>query len=147
LRFDDFLPLPPDYRRAEPLTAPPIGETIESAEAAYRSVLDDVGANRRLDCVGRWVAEQDTIDARITAEVRTNGGSDKAIYHEDDVGGFPTIEPAEACPDADRDGMPDEWEARYGFNTAVDGDNAADSDGDGYTNIEEYLNGSDPQAP
>ncbi len=38
--------------------------------------------------------------------------------------------------------MPDEWEKGYGFDPS-DASNAA-MDNDGYTNIEEYLNGTDP---
>jgi hypothetical protein len=35
--------------------------------------------------------------------------------------------------------MPDSWEASRGLNPNTD-DSAQDRDGDGYTNIEEYLN-------
>ena len=41
--------------------------------------------------------------------------------------------------DTDNDGMPDDWETAHGFNPAV-ADNNGDFDGDGYTNLEEYLN-------
>ena len=40
--------------------------------------------------------------------------------------------------------MPDEWEKKYGLDANNADDNASDKDGDGYTNIEEYLNGTDP---
>ena len=39
--------------------------------------------------------------------------------------------------------MPDVWEKQHGLETGVS-DDADDTDGDGYTNIEEYLNGTDP---
>lgn len=35
--------------------------------------------------------------------------------------------------------MPDVWERQRGLNPALD-DSASDRDGDGYTNLEEYLN-------
>ena len=41
--------------------------------------------------------------------------------------------------DTDNDGMPDTWETAHGFNPAV-ADDKGDADGDGYTNLEEYLN-------
>jgi len=41
--------------------------------------------------------------------------------------------------DADGDGMPDDWEARYGV-----ADPAQDPDQDGLDNLHEYLNGTDP---
>ena len=44
------------------------------------------------------------------------------------------------------DGMPDEWERKHGLNPADPADAARDANGDGYTNVEEYLNGRDPTA-
>jgi hypothetical protein len=41
---------------------------------------------------------------------------------------------------SDEDGMPDAWESARGLAPLDPADNAKDRDGDGYTNIEEYLN-------
>ena len=46
--------------------------------------------------------------------------------------------------DADGDGLPDEWERRYGMNPSDASDADADADGDGFTNKEEYLAKTDP---
>ena len=48
-------------------------------------------------------------------------------------------EPAPA--DTDKDGMPDGWENAKGLNPGEASDASKDRDGDGYTNIEEYING------
>lgn len=45
--------------------------------------------------------------------------------------------------DLDSDGMPDEWERDYGLNALSD-DSAADFDGDGSSNINEYNAGTYP---
>jgi hypothetical protein len=37
--------------------------------------------------------------------------------------------------------MPDEWEQKMGLNAGDPSDAAADRNGNGYTNLEEYLNG------
>jgi hypothetical protein len=47
-------------------------------------------------------------------------------------------------PDADGDGMPDAWEIAHGLNPNNSSDATQDPDGDGYTNLQEYQNGTDP---
>lgn len=49
-----------------------------------------------------------------------------------------------AVADTDGDGIPDEWEKRYGLNPADPSDAAADTDGDGFTNAEEFAAKTDP---
>jgi hypothetical protein len=43
------------------------------------------------------------------------------------------------------DGMPDEWELMNGLNPNDPTDANGDINGDGYTNIEKYINGIDPK--
>jgi hypothetical protein len=50
------------------------------------------------------------------------------------------------CVDWDADGIPDDWEIRYGLNPWANDANL-DSDGDGLTNLEEYELGTDPFNP
>ena len=61
-----------------------------------------------------------------------------------DVGGWPELKSLPAPADTDGDGMPDEWEKKHGLNPNDASDGPQDKDKDGYTNIEEYLNGTDP---
>lgn len=139
-------PLPSEFRRTEPLPQPPIPIAIQPAYEAYDAVLADVGTNARLDCLGRWVPNVDAIDARLLLHVK-NGTASKASppAHEDQVGGYPAIDPGQPCPDTDHDGMPDAWEIALG----VLNPNVANSAGNdlhpNYTNIEVYLNGRELQ--
>lgn len=47
--------------------------------------------------------------------------------------------------DTDGDGMPDTWESANGLNPNDPSDGPLDSDKDGYTNLEEYLNRTNPK--
>jgi len=46
--------------------------------------------------------------------------------------------------DSDGDGMPDEWEKKFGLNPNDPADAGLDKDGDGFTNLEEYMAKTDP---
>jgi hypothetical protein len=48
-------------------------------------------------------------------------------------------------PDRDADGMPDDWERSYALDPDNPADAALDPDGDGLTNLQEYLSGTNPR--
>ena len=146
-RASDDLPeiniIDPDSRQfavAKPFSAQAI--TTTTAAQAYEQVLEGAGANMGLGCDGIFFSRRDAIDARIVNDVRQGIG--KIIDDPSEVGGWLTIPGAAPCADSDHDGMPDVWEQKYGFDPANSLDGSKDADGDGYTNIEEFLNGTDP---
>ena len=112
--------------------------TIDSAGKAYERVLAHAGATR---------PKRDPVDIRILQEVRTGTVTFEAgkgiIQQVSDVGGYPQYQ-GQPVVDSDGDGMPDEWETKYGLNPHDASDAVKDCNGDGYTNIEKYLNGIDP---
>ena len=61
------------------------------------------------------------------------------------MGGYPEYKAWEPYIDTDADGMPDEWEKQYGLNPNDASDANGDCNGDGYTNIEKYINGINPK--
>jgi hypothetical protein len=60
---------------------------------------------------------------------------------QEDVGGWELYPEVRRPADWDRDGdgMADAWEEERALNPADPGDGQTDRDGDGYTNLEEYL--------
>lgn len=125
-------------RAREPF--PPVAAVRQqSAREAFELVLAQAGATR---------PKRDAVDTRVIESVRTG----KPVFGQgiiktpDDVGGWPRYRSGRAPADRDHDGMPDRWERRHGLNPRDAADGPQDSDGDGYTNVEEYLNGTDPTA-
>jgi pectate lyase len=59
--------------------------------------------------------------------------------------GWPIIANGTAYADSDKDGMADTWETTWGFDKTNSADGILDADSDGYTNIEEFLNGTSPK--
>jgi hypothetical protein len=62
------------------------------------------------------------------------------------VGGYPDYR-GEPYEDSDSDGMPNDWETKHGLDSEDASDAAGDLNEDGYTNIEDFLNGLDPTGP
>jgi pectate lyase len=135
--------IPLEWRRSTPLpstTNPIVPEPVENIIGEKGSIVPTVGASRRLDCNGNWVANRDSVDARLVTQYLTNTGKSSIPVKESDGGGIPTIASGTACTDTDNDGMPDDWENANFKNLQQTA--AGDADGNGYTNIEEYLNGT-----
>ena len=108
----------------------------QRAKDAYKSCLKYSGCS----------LVRDTVDERTIANIVEQKG--ELIDSQNDVGGWDRY-PIERRPegwDRDRDGMPDAWEKANGLNPKAPADRNGDRDGDGYTNLEEYLNSlcSDP---
>jgi len=118
------------------------------APVKYRSLnrfetpsITSVTAAEALDIVlaqaGATAPQRDAVDQRVVNGVKDRTGS--IIDSPEDVGGCPELASGTAPLDSDKDGMADQWERQMGLdpNDAADGND--DLDGDGYTNIEEYL--------
>ena len=136
---------PPDratHERFEPMTGSTHPITVHPVSDLENMILADVGASRRLDENGNWVSNRDAVDERLINEYIN--GTGQIPNDENAVGGYPTIDPGTPYQDWDHDGMPDQWENQHGLEPGDDSDGPKDADGDGYTNIEEFLNGTDP---
>jgi hypothetical protein len=118
--------------------------TTQTADAAYKNVLSDVGANQPFF---------DKHDNRIIGETLkgtytfkgSKSGLGGLIDNEADQGGWPNFV-SETRPtnwDTDHDGLPNWWEEAKGLNVnsaANDfSDTNLDKDKDGYTQLDDYL--------
>lgn len=127
---DWSIPAPLHYQSSEPISFPQSLTTIHSAEEVLIDVLKDVGANS---------PKLDSVDRRVLNETMKGRGT-LISKNADEVGGYPVYTSGNPKPDSDNDSIPDGWEDRLGFNKYDSSDALLDADGDGYTNIEEYLN-------
>jgi hypothetical protein len=102
-----------------------------SPREAYAHVVERAGASR----------SRDALDRRLIAELVSLGALGQIVSSEHDVplAGIGHVEGGVAPLDTDGDGMPDAWERARGLDPRVQ-DHNGDPDGDGYTNLEDYLN-------
>ncbi|MFB6320090.1 polysaccharide lyase family 1 protein [Saccharicrinis sp. FJH54] len=132
--------------------------SLLSAKEAYDVVLSNAGAT---------LPRRDPVDLRIVKQVQENKvdlenytvidslyqfkhrrlGPDSykhgIITDIRQVGGYPEYK-GKPRKDTDMDGMPDSYEKKYGLNPKDASDANGDMNGDGYSNIEGYINGIDP---
>jgi len=106
----------------------------QSAGDAFESVLSNAGAS----------LHRDAADERLVKGVRERTG--RLIDSQDQVGGWPVLKSEKRPLDTDGDGMPDDWERSHGLNPNDPSDRNGDFNGDGYTNLEKYLNSLCPSA-
>ena len=134
---------------------PPYVKT-HTAREAFTNVLADVGAN---------FPKSDVIDLHVIKDVRdgtaeytgTKGPTygdrpspnfagiiDEPIDDKSALGSpnfpWPDYKTYNVPVDSDHDGIPDDWERAHGLNPNDSSDAKKDLNGDGYTNLEKYLN-------
>lgn len=137
-------------RLEKPLEADVV--TTHTAEEAYRLVLDNAGCSK----------DRDAIDERIVEETRTGTATYRGSVSQDAdrLPGLIDL-PEDVMPegadspwcklsdggvtrkqlrDRDGDGMPDWWEQEQGLNPKQPDGNLCTLSGEGYTNLEVYLN-------
>jgi hypothetical protein len=138
---------------------------IQPANQAYETVLASAGATLpKRDAVDERIAKTvrtGQVSAKVPTDIETQlggvGYSKEAIQriaeliplgiitHPSQVGGYPEYQ-GTPYQDSDQDGLPDEWEKKHGLNSTDASDASGDLNGDGYTNIEDFINGLDPKA-
>lgn len=116
----------------------------QSASAAYKNVLSDVGANQPFfDKQDNRIVEE-TLKGTFTYK-GSKSGLGGLIDNEKDAGGFPNFasETRPADWDTDHDGLPNWWEKAFDLNEnskAGDFSDAnSDTDKDGFTQLDNYL--------
>ena len=116
-----------NYNKRMALLAPgpAVPVTIHGYNEAKNLVISNVGAT---------LPRRDAVDERLINELNTGTG------RLDKGSDWPFIANGTPPADSDHDGMPDEWENAHGLDPQNAADGNQDADGDGYLNIEEFLN-------
>jgi hypothetical protein len=87
------------------------------------------------------------VDDYVMDELVSYGKKGKTISDETSLGlanAVGTIPGGAAPADVDRDGMADAWETANGLDPSDAEDRNEDRNGDGWTNLEEYINSLAP---
>jgi|ETNmetMinimDraft_26_1059896.scaffolds.fasta_scaffold17296_2 beta-lactamase superfamily II metal-dependent hydrolase len=95
------------------------------------------------DTDGDGLTDYDEVDTHLTSPMRSdtdgdrlNDGEEVSVYFTD-----PLYE------DSDQDGMPDGWEVIYGLDPRSPLDANEDADNDNISNLQEYMDGTEPGVP
>ena len=114
--------------------------TTHTAQTAYEMVTRYAGASYRRDSHDSYIT-----DDVLTGTAKYSGAGQEGkgfINNQDEAGGWPELASTEAPTDTDQDGIPDEWETRYGLdpNNTNDGRVCSLDKNGYYTNLEVYCN-------
>lgn len=117
---------------------PPVTGLLAAPLAAPR--VTPTSPSELVDLVVRSVGAlpPDSVDLRLVADLVEGRGVSGAPGRTHDL---PVPAPAVGAPypDTDGDGVEDSWERTMGLDPLDPSDGAEDSDGDGYTHLEEFL--------
>jgi pectate lyase len=106
--------------------------TTQAAEQAYIQVMSRAGAIRYRDSIDKRMIR--TVLNHLPGHIQTQA----------DWGGWPTLPTGAAAPDANGDGVPNDWAIANGFSTTTALNTAFAPDG--YTYLEKYLHSLTPNA-
>lgn len=88
-----------------------------------------------LKSVGASLPHSDAVDLRLINDTRNKTGN----LTDTETGGYPFLSVGTPFIDNDKDGISDDWEIAFGLNPANSKDGSEDANGDGYTNLEDFL--------
>jgi hypothetical protein len=110
-----------------------------------------VGDYRRIKCDGTWEFRADSMLSALLEEARDSTGISVATQIDSAFVAARweyTKAAGVACADPDNDGMASEFENLYaGLDPNDASDKNGDLDGDGWSNVEEFVNGTNPTIP
>ncbi|MGJ5643135.1 hypothetical protein I3217_13530, partial [Formosa sp. S-31] len=132
--------LPSNYFKSSQFSLLGAKINIQSSDAAFNDVKMDVGCNARLNADGSKSSNVDVLDSEWLGNVRNGKYTNRLSTSEYIVPSF-SSKSRPSNYDTDKDGMADEWERNTFGDLSRDG--KGDYDGDGYTDLEEFLNGVD----
>jgi pectate lyase len=113
-----------------PFMHPPIAVTIDSAEVAYQKAVAGAGCS----------LHRDPVDKRLIAELTSLGKEGHIVQNEEEAGGIGELNGGQCPVSTAMDGVADTWKTGHGLDLKAKDVALGDYNGDGYTNLEKYLN-------
>jgi hypothetical protein len=132
-------PWPERWYRNTPLPTEQFPITADPVENLDTVLLPTVGNSQHLDCNGDYVINRDSEAARAIL-VYQNRAADDLFSGQHAA---PAISSGTACQETFHDGIADQWKTKHGLSTS-DASLGSRTAPNGYTYLENYLNGTDP---
>jgi pectate lyase len=137
-------PIRGSWQRDTPLPSEQFPITADSANSLDSVLLPTIGNSQHLDCSGNFVSMRDSQDARVIAQYvakGSGGGFAGPNYHG--PSSSLAIASGTVCQESLHDGIPDQWKTLKGLST-TDSTLHKTVAPNGYTYLENYLDGTDP---
>ena len=130
-------PVPIEFKQNSPFSLMGSPIQIENANDAYNTVVNDVGSNATVSSTGEIVYYTDNLDMSYINKVKSRSSN---LYRSVNQYDYPRLPSNTPYKDDDLDGMPNDWEIAKGLDPNNAEDRNGDENGNGYTNLEDFLN-------
>jgi len=133
--------VPSSWFRSSPLPSPTFPITADPASSLEAVLLSRVGNSQQITCDGAWSPRRQSEDVAMIAEYQSRAPG--SLWSAPSGYATASVSNGTPCTESLHDGIPDQWKTKYGLSVS-DGSLRNKTAPNGYTYLENYLNGTDP---
>jgi hypothetical protein len=133
--------VPSSWFRSSPLASQTFPITADPASSLDAVLLPRVGNSQQISCDGTWSPRRQNEDAAMIAEYQNRASG--SLWSAPSGYTTASISTGTPCTESLHDGISDQWKTKHGLSLS-DGGLHSRTAPNGYTYLENYLNGTDP---
>jgi len=133
--------VPSSWFRSSPLPSQTFPITADPASSLDAVLVPRVGNSQQITCDGTWSPRRQSEDVAMIAEYQSRAPG--SLWSAPSGYATASVSNGTPCTESMHDGIPDQWKTKYGLSVS-DGSLHNKTAPNGYTYLENYLNGTDP---